>query len=87
MGLVIIDFAKCRRLQRETKIPHSCLGGLERLPQPVAWKATAEVILDKVRRCKELAKTAHQFRCLCYELFLSSQASVVSRQSNSARIP
>jgi transposase len=28
-------------------------------PKPFAWKATAEVILDKVRRCKELAKTAH----------------------------
>src|ERR1700693_2510971 len=28
-------------------------------PQPFAWKATADVILDKVRRCKELAGTAH----------------------------
>lgn len=28
-------------------------------PKPFVWKATAEVILDKVRRCKELAKTAH----------------------------
>src|SRR5437660_5178333 len=28
-------------------------------PQPFIWKATADVILDKVRRCKELAGTAH----------------------------
>jgi len=31
-------------------------------PQPFVWKATADVILDKVRRCKELYETAHQ-RC------------------------
>jgi transposase len=28
-------------------------------PKPFAWKATADVILDKVRRCKELTGTAH----------------------------
>jgi hypothetical protein len=28
-------------------------------PQPFIWRATADVILDKVRRCKELAGTAH----------------------------
>jgi transposase len=28
-------------------------------PQPFIWKATADVILDKVRRCKELSETAH----------------------------
>ena len=28
-------------------------------PKPFVWKATAEVILDKVRRCKELAGTPH----------------------------
>jgi hypothetical protein len=27
-------------------------------PKPFAWKATADVILDKVRRCRELAGTA-----------------------------
>jgi putative transposase len=27
-------------------------------PRPFVWKATAEVILDKVRRCKELNGTA-----------------------------
>ena len=41
-----------------------CVGELERAiyqwmsnwnnePQPFVWKATADVILDKVRRCKE----------------------------------
>jgi hypothetical protein len=28
-------------------------------PQPFIWRATADVILDKVRRCKELNGTAH----------------------------
>jgi len=28
-------------------------------PTPFVWKATADVILDKVRRCKELTGTAH----------------------------
>ena len=28
-------------------------------PRPFVWKATPEVILDKVRPCKELAGTAH----------------------------
>ena len=28
-------------------------------PKPFIWKATADVILDKVRRCKELPGTAH----------------------------
>jgi len=28
-------------------------------PKPFIWRATADVILDKVRRCKELAGTAH----------------------------
>ena len=28
-------------------------------PKPFAWRATAEVILDKIRRCKELNGTAH----------------------------
>jgi len=27
-------------------------------PRPFVWKATAEVIFDEVRRCKELAGTA-----------------------------
>ena len=28
-------------------------------PKPFVWRATAAVILDKVRRCKELNRTAH----------------------------
>jgi transposase len=28
-------------------------------PKPFVWKATADVILDKIRRCKELNGTAH----------------------------
>ena len=28
-------------------------------PKAFVWTATADVILDKVRRCKELAGTAH----------------------------
>ena len=28
-------------------------------PKPFVWKATADVILDKVRRCKELYGTPH----------------------------
>ena len=32
-------------------------------PKAFVWKATADVILDKVRRCKELSGTAHQFGC------------------------
>ena len=28
-------------------------------PKPFLWKATADVILDKVQRCKELNGTAH----------------------------
>ena len=28
-------------------------------PRPFVWEAPAEVILDKVRRCKELTGTAH----------------------------
>jgi transposase len=35
------------------------LGHWNQQPRPFVWKATAEVILDKVRRCKELAGTEH----------------------------
>lgn len=28
-------------------------------PKPFVWRASPDVILDKVRRCKELARTAH----------------------------
>ena len=35
------------------------LGHWNQQPRPFVWKASAEVILDKVRRCKELAGTPH----------------------------
>ncbi|HTV55399.1 MAG TPA: IS630 family transposase, partial [Terriglobia bacterium] len=28
-------------------------------PKPFVWRATADIILDKVRRCKELSVTGH----------------------------
>ena len=44
-------------------------------PKPFVWKATAEVILDKVRRCKELAGTDHE---LWLDLFRCSEDSLRS---------
>lgn len=38
---------------------YAWLAGWNDKPKPFVWKATADVILDKVRRCKELAGTAH----------------------------
>jgi transposase len=38
---------------------YNWLAKWNRDPQPFVWKATADVILDKVRRCKELSETAH----------------------------
>jgi transposase len=35
------------------------LGNWNDKPRPFVWKATADVILEKVRRCKELNGTAH----------------------------
>jgi transposase len=35
------------------------LANWNQAPRPFIWKATADVILDKVRRCKELTGTAH----------------------------
>src|SRR5262249_12677075 len=34
-------------------------------PRVFVWTATADVILEKVRRCKELAGTAHYARTVC----------------------
>ena len=28
-------------------------------PKPISWTATADIIIEKVRRCKELRGTAH----------------------------
>jgi transposase len=38
---------------------YAWLASWNETPKPFAWKATADVILDKVRRCKKLAGTAH----------------------------
>jgi transposase len=38
---------------------YAWLAKWNRDPQPFVWKATADVILDKVRSCKELSETAH----------------------------
>ena len=38
---------------------YAWLASCNKKPQPFVWKATADVILDKVRRCKELAGTPH----------------------------
>lgn len=42
----------------ETAI-YKWLAGWNRSPRPFAWTATADVILEKVRRCKESVGTAH----------------------------
>jgi transposase len=38
---------------------YAWLASWNHTPKAFVWKATADVILDKVRRCKELAGTAH----------------------------
>jgi transposase len=38
---------------------YAWLAGWNDKPKAFVWKATADVILDKVRRCKELSGTAH----------------------------
>jgi len=45
-------------LELEKAIYH-WLGSWNGDPTPFVWKASADVILDKVRRCKELFKTGH----------------------------
>jgi transposase len=38
---------------------YAWLANWNKTPKPFVWKATADVILEKVRRCKELNGTAH----------------------------
>jgi putative transposase len=38
---------------------YAWLAGWNGKPKAFVWKATADVILSKVRRCKELSGTAH----------------------------
>jgi transposase len=44
--------------QELEKAIYHWLGSWNGDPAPFVWKASADVILDKVRRCKELSKTA-----------------------------
>ncbi len=49
-------FRSVQELQRSI---YAWLSSWNHQPQPFVWKATADVILDKVQRCKELAGTQH----------------------------
>ncbi len=44
-------------------------------PKPFLWKATADVILDKVQRCKELNGTAHYYHVFTNEELVSRPLS------------
>jgi transposase len=47
-----------RSVQELERAIYQWLANWNNQPQPFVWRATADVILDKVRRCKELAGTA-----------------------------
>jgi len=48
-----------RSVEELERAIYAWLANWNNKPHPFVWKATADVILDKVRRCKELAGTAH----------------------------
>src|SRR5438876_7442219 len=48
-----------RSVEELERAIYAWLANWNNKPQPFVWKATADVILDKVRRCKELAGTPH----------------------------
>ncbi len=48
-----------RSVQELEKAIYEYLAAWNQKPSPFVWKATAEVILDKVKRCKQLAGTEH----------------------------
>ena len=48
-----------RSVQELERSIYAWLSNWNNQPQPFVWKATADVILDKVQRCKELAGTPH----------------------------
>ena len=48
-----------RSVQELERAIYTWLANWNEAPTPFVWKATADVILDKVRRCKELSGTAH----------------------------
>jgi len=47
------------RVQELEQSNYEWLAKWNHAPKPFIWKATADVILDKVRRCKELSRTPH----------------------------
>jgi hypothetical protein len=40
-------------LQQNRYLNHGLLANWNNDPKPFTWKSTADIILDKVRRCKE----------------------------------
>jgi transposase len=48
-----------RSVEELERAIYAWLANWNNKPQPFVWKATADVILDKVRRCKELAGTPY----------------------------
>jgi len=48
-----------RSVEELERAIYAWLASWNETPRAFIWKATADVILDKVRRCKELAGTAH----------------------------
>jgi transposase len=48
-----------RSVEELERAIYAWLANWNNKPQPFVWKATTDVILDKVRRCKELAGTPH----------------------------
>jgi len=48
-----------RSVEELERAIYAWLANWNNKPHPFVWKATADVILDKVRRCKELAGTPH----------------------------
>jgi len=48
-----------RSVEELERAIYAWLANWNNKPHPFIWKATADVILDKVRRCKELAGTPH----------------------------
>src|SRR6266478_1908125 len=48
-----------RSVEELERAIYAWLANWNNKPQPFVWKATADVILDKVRRCKELTGTPH----------------------------
>ena len=50
-----------RSVQELERAIYQWLANWNNEPKPFIWTATADIILEKVRRCKELAGTAHYY--------------------------